>query len=121
MNNFMHARVLFFCCLLLTALLAMAFGESKVNTANQPVPKNATARTYGGGWECNRGFQEADGTCIAIRVPANAYASGSSYGRGWECGRGYEEVDKRCVAVTIPPNAFLSSFGDKWECNRGYR
>ena len=34
-----------------------------------PVPENAGARNYGGGWDCDVGY-EVDGTaCVAIDVP----------------------------------------------------
>ena len=30
------------------------------------MPEHASAKRYGSGWECDRGYREADGACIAV-------------------------------------------------------
>lgn len=86
------------------------------------VPENASPSTYGSGWLCDRGYREVDEECIAVEIPANAYATNESYGRGWECNRGYRRERKACVIIKVPPNAYLDSpAGYGWKCNRGYR
>jgi hypothetical protein len=57
-----------------------------------PMPENAEARNYGGGWNCALGYRVAGEECVAIDIPENAYATGRSYGSGWACRRGYEEA-----------------------------
>jgi hypothetical protein len=57
-----------------------------------PMPENAEARSYGGGWDCDLGYRVEGEECVAIDIPENAYATGRSYGSGWACRRGYEEV-----------------------------
>lgn len=87
-----------------------------------PLPGNAEARSYGGGWNCALGFRVTGGECVAIDIPENAYATGRSYGSGWVCRRGYEEVGgTACEAIPVPENAFLRSSGHDWQCDRGYR
>jgi hypothetical protein len=56
-----------------------------------PMPENAEARSYGGGWNCALGYRVNGEECVAIDIPENAYATGRSYGSGWACRRGYEE------------------------------
>lgn len=105
-----------------TALLAASASVS--SRANERVPPpNAHTSPYGG-WDCSRGFSQVEGTCVAIRVPANAYLD--SFGRGWDCNRGYVKDDQglRCKAVRIPTNAHVDDeedFGAGWECDRRYR
>ena len=75
-------------------------------------PSNAQSRTFGVGWDCNIGFREVGGTCAAIDIPENAYATGRSYGTGWACRRGFEETAVgTCAAIFVPENAFLRSSG----------
>ena len=73
------------------------------------IPKNAHAKSYRSGWECDQGFQEANGKCAAVQVPENAYPTDSSYGRGWGCSRGYRRSGAACAAMLRPVNAFLNS------------
>jgi hypothetical protein len=87
-----------------------------------PLPNNAEARKYGGGWNCTLGYRVSHAKCIAIEVPENAYATGRSYGTGWACRRGYEDAGGiSCKAIPIPKNAFLTPSGFDWQCHRGYR
>ena len=37
------------------------------------MPEHASPERYGSGWECDRGYREINGTCIAVKVPADAY------------------------------------------------
>jgi len=89
--------------------------------ASEALPDNAHTKLYGGGWECDRGFSEQSGSCVAIEVPQNAYLD--SFGYRWSCRRGYRKVDNHCQVVTVPTNAYLTddSFGPGWSCERGYR
>ena len=85
------------------------------------IPEHATAKTYGTGWDCERGYQRVGGGCAAIQLPANAYLTPTSYGRPWECRRGFRVAAQSCAAIEVPPNAYLESNGDRWKCDRGYR
>ncbi|HTE42571.1 MAG TPA: hypothetical protein VK629_17255, partial [Steroidobacteraceae bacterium] len=70
-----HLR--FFSALAATlCLLVGASGRSLAqDTTAVTVPDNSRARSYGGGWECNRGYRRADESCKAVQIPANAYAT----------------------------------------------
>jgi hypothetical protein len=107
--------------LILLALLATAPGVVFAQVASIGMPENSHARSYGGGWECDRGYQAVDEACVAVKVPANAYPTNMSYGRGWECDHGFREVSGICTAVEVPSNAYLDPSGDRWQCDRGYR
>ena len=37
-----------------------AFAQS----AALPIPENASAKSYGDGWECDRNFQKSKGLCV---------------------------------------------------------
>ena len=80
-----------------------------------------TNKSYGLGWECNRGYLEVDKTCRFVKVPSNAYLN--SRGDGWKCDRGHRKVKEICVAIKVPSNGYLndSSYGSDWKCDRGYR
>jgi hypothetical protein len=87
--------------------------------AAQQTPRDAHAKHSGReGWECDRGYNVVDHSCVAIEVPANAYLD--AFGRGWECDRGYRKVGRACAAIDLPEHAFLVS-RESWECDRGYR
>ena len=87
-----------------------------------PMPENAEARNYGGGWNCALGYRVNGEECVAIDMPENAYATGRTYGSGWACRRGYEDAGgTSCAAIPVPDNAFLRSSGYDWQCDRGYR
>ncbi|MCV2880310.1 hypothetical protein OE699_15820 [Sedimentimonas flavescens] len=87
-----------------------------------PIPQNAQARSYGGGWVCDLGFRVEGAECLPLDIPEHAYPTGRSYGTGWECDRGYEEVDRTsCNPIPVPANAFLRSSGYDWQCERGFR
>lgn len=84
------------------------------------VPVNATAKSYGTGWSCNKGYREKNNACEAIIIPDNAYSTNKTYGIGWECNRGYRKIDDACVVIKIPVNGYLDFDGKKVKCNRGY-
>lgn len=106
---------------ILFGLLGAVHGLVFAQGSSVEVPENAHAKSYGNGWECDRGYRAVDGTCIAVKVPANGYFVGASYGVGWKCDRGYRKVDEACVTVEVPENAHLDYSGNVWECNRPYR
>lgn len=86
-----------------------------------PMPANATARSYGEGWECDRGYRRDADACLAVIVPENAYATNRTYGKGWECLHGFQEVDDAaCFEVVVPEGGYLDPSGQKWSCLRGY-
>ena len=91
------------------------------NTTALVIPAHAFAEnTSGRGWRCEEAYRESGGNCVAVRVPANAYATGSWIGAGWKCERGFEEVDGACVVVVVPVNAALDESGTRWHCYRGF-
>lgn len=109
---------------MITLTLAFVMGGPAATFAKDApdkIPKNALAKSYGSGWKCNRGFQESEGRCAQIKVPANGYPTKSSYGRVWECLRGYKIANEACVAIKVPSHGYLASYGDQWKCHRGYR
>jgi hypothetical protein len=110
-----------FTWLLFIGLVAALPGIAAAQTASIDIPENARNKSFGSGWECERGFREADGACRAVEIPANAFATNTTYGRGWECGRGYNDVRGTCEAMAVPAQGYLTSSGDRWECDRGFR
>ncbi len=92
---------------------------AKVN--KQVIPENARAITYGSGWECKHGYQKKGNTCIAIKMPENAYLTTSSFGDGWDCSWGYRKSGNACIIIFIPKHAFLNSNGYDWQCEREFR
>ena len=86
------------------------------------MPENAylSSSSYGDGWKCSWGYRKTGETCVAIKIPANAYLN--SYGYDWECDRGFKALNQTCVAVKIPENGYFvkSTYGAGWECERGY-
>ena len=85
------------------------------------IPENASATSYGRGWECKQGYRRVEGACNAVIVPDNAYPTNSAYGSVWKCEWGYRQVGDACVAIKVPPNAYLRHTGIGWACERGYR
>ena len=109
------------CCLILLAVLSIVPDLSFAQSGSVPIPEHAREKRFGGGWECDRGYRESVGGCVAIRLPENAYLTNTSYGRGWECERNYQETDGVCVAIHVPAHAYLDSSGARWKCDRGYQ
>lgn len=89
-------------------------------SASNDLPENATAKSYGEGWNCNQGYRERKGACFAVRVPANAYPTNKTYGKGWECKRGFREAVNACEQIKVPQNGYLDYTGIKVKCDRGY-
>lgn len=108
-------------CLAVSALVTFAGLSAYGQNSDATLPANATSKTYGTGWDCDRGYREADGDCDSIRIPENAIATKTSYGRGWVCRWGYRETKETCVAVEVPANAHLNASGVSWDCGRGFR
>lgn len=107
--------------LLVTFLAAVSSGSAAGQGNGIGIPENAHAKTYGSGWECNRGYAENVGACTPIQMPANAHLTNSSYGRGWDCNRGFREARSTCMPFEIPANAYLNASGNGWKCHRGYQ
>jgi len=99
----------------LSALTALA-----QNTI-QPMSENASAKSYGDGWECNVGYRQKGETCLEVTVPDNAYSTNRTYGLGWECLRGFrKDREANCVAVEVPEGGYLDPSGERWRCLRGH-
>lgn len=109
----MPAYILIF---LLAIVPSLVFAKGVTND----VPENATAKSYGNGWNCNQGYRESKGACAAVKVPANAYPTNKTYGQGWECKRGFREVNNNCNHIKVPKNGYLDYSGIKVKCDRGY-
>ena len=105
---------------LIVAVLLLAL-PAFAQTASLPIPENASAKSYGSGWECNIGFRQDENTCVAVIVPQNAYNTNRTYGSGWECLHGFRITEEAaCVAVEVPAGGFLDPSGERWRCLRGY-
>jgi hypothetical protein len=104
------------------ALLALTALPAAAQDGTGPAPENAHDRRFGNGWDCDPGYRVAEGVCVALDMPANAFATGRTHGTGWACQHGYRELrGGTCEAIHIPANAFLDASGLGWECSRGYR
>mgnify|MGYP000147291171 CR=1 FL=1 len=68
---------------------------------------------------CSKGFKKVGSSCVYIKIPANAYASGNS----WKCLSGYTKSGSRCIdaykKTSIPKNAY--AYGTTWLCRAGYK
>ena len=107
---------------ILIAMLLLALGSSVAAAQAKPVdeaPPNSHESAYGGGWDCDRGYQRIQQSCLALVVPSNAYLDSS--GDGWACERGFRKLKDGCIEIDLPPHAFLGASGNRWECQRGYR
>lgn len=103
------------CALMLLAL------QGHAQTTPQSMPQNASAKSYGDGWECNIGYRLTGDVCAAIVVPQYAYATNRKYGVGWECRHGYQwDGSTACVAVFVPKGGYLGPSGERWLCLRGF-
>ena len=47
------------------AVLLLAI-QGFAQTADQPMPENASAKSYGDGWECNIGFRLNENACVPV-------------------------------------------------------
>jgi ATP-dependent RNA helicase RhlE len=86
----MEKRILAQAVLTAATLIAILALPALAQDGTGPLPENAEARNYGGGWDCVPGYRVDGAACAAIELPENAYATGRSYGAGWECRRGYQ-------------------------------
>ncbi|WP_223428432.1 hypothetical protein [Tateyamaria pelophila] len=103
------------CILLLFAMPAVA------QSTATPMPENASAKSYGDGWECDIGYRLRGDACDAVVVPQNAYETNRTYGSGWECLRGFRQSGQTdCVTIAVPADAFLDPSGRRWHCKRGF-
>ena len=118
--RFRRTRSMSICALIFLPLLAAAPGLIYAKGGSIEVPENSTAKSYGGGWNCDKGYRESSGACVAVKVPANAYPTNKSFGRGWECNRGYQQINESCGPIKVLVNGYLDYSGDKWKCNRGF-
>ena len=94
-NVFLHGFVL---VAALAAIPTSVFAQSDAARA----PDNASARKYGSGWSCDRGYREVSGACARVELPANAHLA--TNGHGWECERGYQAGVDRCIPIVLPSN-----------------
>jgi hypothetical protein len=108
---------------MLSGLLAFTLASTTASAQQTSaiVPENAHASRSPTGWECDIGYRVSDGACVAIEIPANAFARNASYGVGWQCEYGFEAVENACVAIEIPENAYFEDSLGRWRCIRGYR
>jgi len=105
---------------ILIFLLVIVPGLVFAKETSTKTPENATAKSYGSGWNCNPGFRESKGGCATIKIPVNAYPTNKTYGQGWECKRGFREVNNNCNHIKVPKNGYLDYSGIKVKCDRGY-
>ena len=94
---------------LITLMVLAGFtGLARAQGIANTIPANASASTYGYGWQCDGGFRKKDGACVVVTVPANAFLTDSSYGSGWKCKHGYKQNSDACDPVALPANAYIS-------------
>src|SRR5512138_196859 len=96
-------RVSTMTCLIASAaavLIGMLQPDAHAQSSSTAIPDNARQRSYGSGWQCNRGYRETVGKCVAVLVPADAYLSPD--GSSWTCNRGFRSVNDTCTAVVVP-------------------
>lgn len=81
-------------------IFAGSIGLAKAPDVEHPTPANASANTYGSGWQCDSGFHKANDGCVVVQVPANAHLNLS--GGDWGCNDAVRsaEIDARRVGET---------------------
>jgi len=116
------AMLLFKVFLALGLVAFITIGSSSfAQSQSTPMPANAQYKSYGDGWECDRGFRRDGDACLAVIIPENAFATNRTYGSGWECLHGFQEVgDATCLEVVVPKGGYLDTSGQRWNCLRGY-
>lgn len=111
--------------MIIASLVALSMAgtvpDAAAQTADVLLPDHATARRYGGGWTCDRGYRQTGESCAAVVVPPNAYLS--PFGNDWECQRLFRKRDGACVAVVVPEHAYVDddTYGRGWRCDQGFR
>lgn len=108
-------------CLLICAGLFATNASAQTATSVSGSPANSVQKPHGGGWTCDRGFEEADKACVKAGVPEYAHLAGSVHGAGQECNYGSEPTGETCAPGTVPVNAYLDGTGTRWDCDRGVR
>lgn len=78
------------------AIVAVAF-PVLAQDGTSPMPQNAQARSYGGGWVCERGFVKLGDRSDATILPANTFPDPASNGPGRSCDRGFRLSDGMCI------------------------
>ena len=63
--------------LMFLALLVTVPGQTFAQARSVAPPEHASANRYGSGWACDRGYGEANGACLAVMTPPNAYPTGA--------------------------------------------
>ena len=81
--------------LVLLALLAAVHSLVFAQAGSVELPENARAKSYGSGWECERGYREDNGACVVVDVVENAHLDSS--GNDWECNRPYRKRQGNCA------------------------
>lgn len=71
MSRMRRPRAISIYSLILWALLAAAPGVVFAQVASIGIPENAHVKSYGSGWECDRGYRAVDEACMSVKVPAN--------------------------------------------------
>src|SRR5215469_5388119 len=101
--------------LVLASVGILAPRLTHAQAASRPLHSHLNA--FGDGWQCDRGYGEAEGLCIPIRVPPHAYLD--AMGDEWECNHGYRRQGGSCVEIDVPPHAHLAdiSLGQGWDCD----
>ena len=99
------------------SVLAIASGVALAQGDPSEPPTNGHAKRFGGGWECDPGYEKADQSCVAIQVPPTFLDYPGDRWDRWECNRGYRQVNDACALVDVPLNAFLDSRGNGWDCD----
>ena len=67
-------------CILITLMVVTGpVGLASAQDVEGTSPANASKKTYGRGWDCDRGFRAVDGKCAAVKVPDDAHLTGSSH------------------------------------------
>ena len=78
-----HTPIISFHLLMLLVLLTAVPGRVFAKGGTVEMPENASAKKYGSGWECDRGYRASKETCLALKVPKNAHLDYS--GNEWKC------------------------------------
>ena len=120
LDGLQRTRVISAYILIFLSLWATAPNLVYAKGVSNGMPENASAKSYGDGWNCNIGYRENKGACTALKIPANAYPTNKTYGQGWECKRSYREINETCDYIKVPKNGYLDYSGIRVKCNRGY-
>ena len=76
--------------------LVLAGGSAVAWAESVAPPPHAHARTFGAGWECDRGYRKSGELCTALTIPRTAHLDSS--GNDWICDPGYERKVETCSA-----------------------